>query len=256
MLRYARPPQHVVTADLGHAMMLVNYRTGRTHVLIGAATSWWRTLLATGDTTATDLSAETIRPLVHELVAEDFLCPAEEAGSSLSAVAAPPWEPSWGTHEHTAGAPPHIPVPAGRTLAAGLALAVVLAATATGPKPRRLARLTRLLGTVTRLPHQPATREEAEHAIVAVRAAGRLCPGRVACLEESAAATLLLAFSHRRVIWCHGAAGDPIRLHAWVETVQHEPVAEPASTARFATLRIIPAHPSRRREPSATPPSP
>ena len=88
MPRYARPPRHVVTADLGHAMVLVNYRTGRTHVLIGAATFWWRTLLATGETTATDLSAETIRRLVDELVAEDFLCPAAEAGSSPPAVAA------------------------------------------------------------------------------------------------------------------------------------------------------------------------
>ncbi|WP_091614445.1 lasso peptide biosynthesis B2 protein [Amycolatopsis saalfeldensis] len=102
----------------------------------------------------------------------------------------------------------------------------------------------------------PATFEEAEDAVVAVRAAGRLCLGRVACLEESAAATLLLALSHRRVIWCHGAAADPIRLHAWVETVGHDPVAEPVSTGRFATLRTIPAHQSSRREPSATPPGP
>jgi hypothetical protein len=62
----------------------------------------------------------------------------------------------------------------------------------------------------------------------------------VACLEESAAVAVLLAASRHRVTWCHGAAADPVRLHAWVETDDGHRVAEPPSTARFAQLRAIP----------------
>ncbi|MET7996799.1 lasso peptide biosynthesis B2 protein [Amycolatopsis sp. NPDC005232] len=46
--------------------------------------------------------------------------------------------------------------------------------------------------------------------------------------------------SRQGVTWCHGAAADPVRLHAWLETDDREPVAEPPSTARFAVLRTIP----------------
>ena len=87
----------------------------------------------------------------------------------------------------------------------------------------------------------PAPAERIRLAVHAVRRAGLVAPGRVACLEESAAAVVLLAASRQGVTWRHGAAADPVRLHAWVETDHGHPVAEPPSTAaRFAVLRTIP----------------
>ncbi|MGH8918090.1 MAG: lasso peptide biosynthesis protein [Actinomycetes bacterium] len=41
------------------------------------------------------------------------------------------------------------------------------------------------------------------------------------------------------MVWCHGVATDPIRLHAWI-TVDGVPVAEPASIARCTPLFLIP----------------
>ncbi len=64
-------------------------------------------------------------------------------------------------------------------------------------------------------------------------------PFRVACLEEIAAAMLVLALTGRRAGWCHGVAADPIRLHAWI-TLDGQPVAEPANTARYIPLLQIP----------------
>ncbi|QWF85919.1 lasso peptide biosynthesis B2 protein [Amycolatopsis sp. CA-230715] len=127
------------------------------------------------------------------------------------------------------------------TVLAGLALAVVLVTLAAGPRHGRLARLTWILNQAARRARRPATAEHARRAVHAVRLAGLLAPRRVACLEESAAVLMLLAMSRQRLTWCHGAAADPVRLHAWVETDDRQPVAEPPSTARFAVLRTIPA---------------
>ncbi|MDT3395843.1 lasso peptide biosynthesis B2 protein [Streptomyces sp. B1866] len=85
---------------------------------------------------------------------------------------------------------------------------------------------------------RPATVGRARQAVHAVRQAAVLVPGRVACLEESAAAVVTLAASRERVTWCHGVAGDPIRLHAWVQ-VGGQPVAEPESITRYTPLRTI-----------------
>ncbi len=72
-----------------------------------------------------------------------------------------------------------------------------------------------------------------------MRALGLFSPVRVACLEESVAATLVLAAFGRGVRWCHGVIADPIRLHAWIEAEGH-PVAEPDSTRRCTALLTIP----------------
>jgi hypothetical protein len=83
-----------------------------------------------------------------------------------------------------------------------------------------------------------ATITEAEKSILTVRRTAKLWPARVACLEESIAAILVLALTGRRATWCHGVATDPIALHAWIE-IGGLPVAEPPSTGRFtAILRI------------------
>ncbi|MGH3827386.1 MAG: lasso peptide biosynthesis B2 protein [Pseudonocardiaceae bacterium] len=142
-------------------------------------------------------------------------------------------------------------------MAAG-ALAVVLAVMQSGRPAARMARLTRLLERAARRTLGPATADRARQAVHAVRRVGLLTPGRVACLEESAAVVLMLAASRQGVTWCHGVTvsrchgvtADPIRLHAWVETAG-QPVAELKSTTRYTVLRIIDGTGQRRRSPSA-----
>lgn len=240
---YVTAPDHVSAVDLGLSTMIVNYRTGNVETLIGPAARWWAGLSATGDPkvpTALDTaSASTVLGHLHEA---GFLVPTQQPLPWPAPVAGPPWVPSWGTHELAAGRTETPCVPLSAMLRAALALAVVLGVLAFGRTQARMARLTRLLAWATRWTTRPATTEHARQVVHAVRRAGLLAPGRVACLEESAAVTLALSTSRYRVTWCHGVAADPIRLHAWVETGNRKPVAEPPSTARFTALRIIPEH--------------
>ncbi|MFI1888350.1 lasso peptide biosynthesis B2 protein [Streptomyces jumonjinensis] len=64
-------------------------------------------------------------------------------------------------------------------------------------------------------------------------------PARTACLEESAAAVLLLASRRLSVTWCHGVAPDPVRLHAWLRTQDEILVAEPPSTLAYTPALTI-----------------
>lgn len=241
--RYVTAPDHVSAADLGPATVIVNYRAGNVETLIGPAARWWAELSATGDPDApTGLDTASIRTLLGRLHADGFLVPTRRPRPWPAPVAGPPWVPSWGTHELAAGRAELPRVPLGPAVRAGLALAAVLGVLTFGRTRARMARLTRLLTWATRWATRPATAEHARQLVHAVRRAGLLAPGRVACLEESAAVTLALAASRHRVTWCHGVAADPIRLHAWVETDNRQPVAEPPSTARFTALRTIPEH--------------
>jgi hypothetical protein len=87
-----------------------------------------------------------------------------------------------------------------------------------------------------------ATPSQTGSAVLAVRHAGWYGPGRTACLEESIAAVLLLAARRRAVWWCHGIASDPIRLHAWVQTMDGADVGEPASTCAYTPVLTIGGH--------------
>ncbi|MFD7864500.1 lasso peptide biosynthesis B2 protein [Streptomyces sp. NPDC059783] len=156
----------------------------------------------------------------------------------IPAVPGPSTAPraSWGSTEHPAG----LTIPrAGRSPMAAAALAVVLAVNAAGRKATAMRRLTATLRTVTSRAVLPATLQQAEHAVLAVRRAAWFSPARTACLEESAAAVLLLAVRRRSVVWCHGVAPDPVRLHAWVQTVDGTPVAEPLSTLLHTPVLTI-----------------
>ncbi|UMP06893.1 lasso peptide biosynthesis B2 protein [Amycolatopsis sp. EV170708-02-1] len=239
---YLTAAAHVRAVDVGPATVIVNYRGDHAETLIGPAARWWAELAVTGDaekTAALDTaSAQTLR---EQLLAAGLLKPTARPKPWPTPTVGPEWVPSWGTHELTAGRPEPVPVPLTTTVFAGVALAIVLATLTAGHRRRRLARLTRLLNRVSHRAKRPATIEHARRAVHAVRRAGLLAPGRVACLEESAAVLVLLAASRQRVMWCHGAAADPVRLHAWVETDDRQPVAEPPSTARFAVLNTIPA---------------
>lgn len=241
--RYLTAPDHVVAADLGPATILVNYRAGNVETLIGPAARLWTQLARTGDAdTLNDRDRRSTGALLDQLMTAGLLVATTLARPWAAPIAGKPWLPSWGTQELAAGyaATPRVPPLA--TVRAGTVLAVVLTALRIGRAQTRMARLTRLLAAAMRHTTRSASPEDAHAAFYAVRRAGLVSLGRVACLEESAAAALLLAITGQRVTWCHGATADPIRLHAWVQTEDGQRVAEPPSTARFTVLRTIPNH--------------
>lgn len=123
-------------------------------------------------------------------------------------------------------------------IGAGTALATVLAAREVGSATGATHRILRAIAAATRLTRRPATDAEAARVVGAVRWVARWAPARIACLEESAGAMVLLAVQGRRATWCHGVAPDPVEFHAWIET-DGTPVAEPRSTSRFTALLTI-----------------
>lgn len=231
---------HVSACDLGPATVLVDYRTGAVKMLTGPAARWWAELATTGDTTKpTALDAVSARVLLGQLHSAGLLVSAGRPRPWPTPVAGRSLVPSWGTQTIQAGRTPIPRVPYRVLPMAAGALAIVLAVMHGGRAPARMARLTWLLERAARHTLGPATTDRARQAVYAVRRVGLLAPGRVACLEESAAVALMLAASRQQVTWCHGVAADPIRLHAWVET-DNQPVAEPTSTTRYTALRTIP----------------
>ncbi|MDQ3403157.1 MAG: lasso peptide biosynthesis B2 protein [Actinomycetota bacterium] len=241
--RYVTAPGHVAACDLGTdtATVIVNYRTGRTHTLVGPSARCWAELAATGDPAGvTVLSAELAARLVDSLSAAGLLTDTTTPRPWAAPVPGHPWRLSFGSEELKAGCEPLPAVPLGVQLGAALALAATLAVRHIGHHGGGMARILRLINRAHRRTRTPATAERARQAVHAVRRAALLAPGRVACLEESAAVVLMLALSRHRVTWSHGVAADPIRLHAWVETEGRQPVAEPPSTARYTPIRSIP----------------
>lgn len=162
---------------------------------------------------------------------------ASEPGTWTSALAASSAQASWGSTEHPAGVvrPPHGPF-AG-TLAAATALAIAF--TATRRYRTGMRRTLTLLSAADAHTVRPATLSEATCAVTAVRRAGWYSPDHTACLEESVAAVLLLASRRLGVRWCHGIASDPIRLHAWVQTMNGVDVAEPSSPRIYTPVLTI-----------------
>lgn len=240
MTGYLTAPAHVTACDLGPATVIVNYHTGGVHTLIGPSARWWTELATTGDpSTLNGLDPQSVVQLSSRLrqagVLIDTATPAPWAAPAIGQ----PWTLSFGTQETQAGWTDLPRVPLRFLLLAGLALALALVALRCGRRRSRMARLLRLLHWATRLTRSSATIDDATQVLNAVRWIAMLIPSRVACLEESAAAVLALSLIRRRVTWCHGVAGDPIRLHAWVE-VNGQPVAEPPSTLRYTPLRTIP----------------
>lgn len=49
----------------------------------------------------------------------------------------------------------------------------------------------------------------------------------------------LLASRRRGVRWCHGIASDPIPLHARMQTMNSDDVAEPSSTRAYTPVLTI-----------------
>ncbi|MEI5135371.1 lasso peptide biosynthesis B2 protein [Streptomyces libani] len=211
--------------------VLVNYRNGHVQCLLPVAAALWRDAAATGRL-----------DLIPPVLATRLL----NTGLLTRTVAPIPWAApltakaataSWGSVEHRAGA--LRPAPTGTAPAAATALATVLALKRLGSPRATMHRLTTALRRAVSTCRQPATHDQVQAAVLAVRRAGWFSPARSACLEESAAAVLLLATRRMSATWCHGVAPDPIRLHAWVQTDNGAPAAEPPSTLAYTAALTI-----------------
>lgn len=194
------------------AYLVIDYRTGRTQLL-------------------------STRPDGSRLAAGAAIVP--HPGASLS----------WGTNEVPAVLGP---VPSASLLwrlGAVPALMVTAVVSAMGCRRGKFWRMVRLSCCGRRFP--PASRAQAEAAVRAVRWASPVIPARWACLEQSAAAAVLLAAAGRRAEWRHGTAPDPWRLHAWIADSAGVPVEEPADTVLY-TLTYTPDGPVRRAPEGST----
>lgn len=240
---YVSCPIHVRSVNLGTLTVLVDLRTGQVDTLLGWKHHVWSALARTGDstiaaTTVDGASADHVIELVRQLQVERLLHAAPESRPWM-VPEAPATVPSWGTHEVPAGVVHPGRTPVGTTVVASVALGSVLVARHVGRRSRSFSRIVALLTAATRWPRRQAEPASVKHALHCVRNVASVLPFRVACLEETAAALLVLAVVGRRAGWCHGIAADPIRLHAWI-TLDGQPVAEPASTSRYTPLLHIP----------------
>lgn len=222
-------PEHVRAVDFGHVLVLVDYLTGDVHCLLPAASISWQSAARTGR------PGSMSHALAHRLIALGLLMPSAVLTPWPSPINAAPPSGSWGSTEHAAGIvrPPRTPLIT--TAGAAVGLVTVFAASRSGG----MRRIVNLLDKAASTRRRPATPAQATAAVLAVRRAGWYSPGRTACLEESAAAFLLLARRRLAVDWCHGVACDPVRLHAWVETVHGIKAAEPLSTGAYTPVLTV-----------------
>ncbi|MBH5337768.1 lasso peptide biosynthesis B2 protein [Streptomyces pactum] len=196
------PTRYTRTALAANVGVVVNYRTGTTVVLTGDALSRW------------------LESLEHS--------------QAPAPVTVRPSEISWGTSESSARLETPAPPPWPWRLAATALLLTTLAARHLGRERTRFGRLVRLAEAGRSLP--PPTREHASLAVRSVRWVARAFPARVACLEESTTAALLLAVGGRGGAWRHGIATDPIRMHAWICDSHDQPVEEPVQTGDYSPI--------------------
>ena len=240
MTGYLTASPHVIACDLGPATVIVNYQTGGTLTLMTPSARWWADLATTGDPSkVTSMDVETASLLGDWLRHSGALVNTATPVPWDAPIAGQPWTLTFGTEEAQAGwtAPPSTPRRALVLALIGLALTLLIQRC--GRQRARMGRTVRLLNWAAGRKAEPASTDEVTHVLNAVRRVGLLVPTRVACLEESTAAVVALSLSGRRATWCHGIAGDPIRLHAWV-ALNGRPVAEPQSTLRYTSLRTIP----------------
>ncbi|MFI5901212.1 lasso peptide biosynthesis B2 protein [Streptomyces cyaneofuscatus] len=176
------------------------------------------------------------RLLAAQLLRMGALSPTPTPVPWTAPASAPAPAASWGSAEHPAGL-------ASSTSRFSATAATALGATwfiqRTGPRERAMSRLVSALRASATSTSSSASPTEAADAVLAVRRAARHAPVRTACLEESAAAAFLLATRKLAVVWCHGIAADPVRLHAWVQTVDGDTVVEPPSTLAYTPALTI-----------------
>lgn len=225
--RFATASRYIRAVNFGHLLVLINYRDGGVHCLPPPAAMLWNQAARSGQ--IHDLPSN----LTGRLLAAGVLIQTPTAVPWPAARIAAPPPANWGGNESPAGLEAPHPQPAAITVAAGAALAAVTAVQHAGNPAAAMYRVTRLIHHFTGTSHRPATQAQARAAVRAVRRAGWYSAVRAACLEESAAATILLAARRLQVTWCHGVAADPVRMHAWLQTTDGAPVDEPPSIHLF-----------------------
>jgi hypothetical protein len=225
-------PDFVRAVDYGHVMVLIDYRYGAVRCLLPPGSERWSRAARTG-------RSEHLPPqLAARLCETGLLRPTAEPAPWPEPLRANAPRASWGSVEHTAGIdrPLKAPEPAA-TLATN-----ALNAVATAMAGDRAAAIRRVIGLISSMlvaDCQPATQAQAREAVLAVRRAGWYRRARTSCLETSAAAAILIASRRLAITWCHGVAPDPIRLHAWLQTADGQPVAEPESTLSFTPVLTL-----------------
>lgn len=83
-----------------------------------------------------------------------------------------------------------------------------------------------------------ATRDEAIRVLRAMDAGARYVPFRVACLERSLGALVIMGSRRLGVTWCQGVRTPPFASHAWIE-VSGEPIGEPGTTATYQRMLVV-----------------
>jgi Transglutaminase-like superfamily len=229
---YLTAPEYVRAVDYGHVTVLIDYRYGGVRCLLPPAGEYWIRTAQTGH-------SEHLPPkLASSLLEAGLLHPSTEPAPWHEPLTANAPRTSWGSIEHAAGIerPPAVPEPAA-TLATN-----ALNAVATAMAGDKSAAMRRVIGLVTSMiasDRVQATPAQAREAVLAVRRAAWYRRARTSCLETSAAAAILIASRRLSITWCHGVAPDPVRLHAWLQTPDGQPVAEPESTLSFTPVLTL-----------------
>lgn len=94
-----------------------------------------------------------------------------------------------------------------------------------------------LAGTTRRA----ATSGEVMRVLHAVGAGAAWVPVRIACLERSLTAVVLLAARRRGITWRMGVRTPPLAVHAWLADATGEPIGEPSTTAAYRPLITVSA---------------
>lgn len=100
----------------------------------------------------------------------------------------------------------------------------------------RITATVRWLAATTR---RTATIEEALDVLGAVDAGAAWVPVRIACLERSLTAMVLLAARQRGVTWRMGVRTPPLAAHAWLADSSDEPIGERPTIAAYRPLITI-----------------
>jgi hypothetical protein len=224
------PAPWLRTVQTSHATLVVDYRTGEVTMLGGEAMRLWNLYVAGQQPELPNTTVETINA---DFSNRGWFTVPPQAAPAPVVIRLNGSTVSWGTQETAAALPAIGNAPWPWRLAALPIVLLVLLARQSGRK-HRFARLVRLTQLGAQQPW--ATDLQARHAVRAVRHVARYIPARIACLEESMAAKLLLAAIGKRATWCHGIATDPVRLHAWIAGSDGDPIDEPPSTHRYTMI--------------------
>lgn len=102
-------------------------------------------------------------------------------------------------------------------------------------------RVTSVVRWVAGRTRREATPDEVRRVLLAVDSGAAWVPVRIACLERSLTAVVLLAARRRGVTWQMGVRTPPLAAHAWLANVAGEPIDEPSTTAAYRPLITISA---------------